>query len=138
MQSFDNLQELYSFLEENALSLTDHQIADIFKDIKDLKFEENIIEDTKKARLEQMLFDHNWIYGRDALFSDKDGESYDIYDFIEPNEYNYLIQRLNYTNNPFLQNHYAKILWFSPKSEFKYGFKLVDSNLGLFNYMKKR
>jgi hypothetical protein len=137
MQSFDSLQELHFYLEKNALNLKDLQIADLFKELKDLKFTENKIEEAKKARLEQMLFDFNVMYGKNALFSNEDNEIINIFNLIEHNEYNYLEHRLNYTENPLLQSHYAKILWFSPKSEFKYGVKLVFSNLELFNLYKK-
>lgn len=137
MQSFDGLQKLYSYLEKDVLNLKDIQIANLFKDLKDLKFAENKVEEAKKARLEQMLFDFNIMYGKDALFSNN-GEIINIFDLIEPDEYNYLEQRLMNTKNPLLQFHYAKILWFSPKKCFNYGVKLVDSNFELFKIYKEK
>lgn len=137
MQNFANLQELYSYLEENALNLKDLQVADLFKNLKDLKFRENKVEEAKRARLEQMLFDFNVMYSKNALFSNENNEIINIFDLIEPDEYDYLEQRLNDTKNPLLQSHYAQILWFSPKSKYRHGIKLVDSNFELFKKYKE-
>ena len=137
MQSFNSLQGLCFYLEENALNLKDIKIANLFKELKDLKFTENNIEEAEKAKLEQSFFDFNWIYGKDALFSDKDGQLSKVYDLVKM-DYDYLEQRLNYTRNPVLKLHYSKILWFSPKSEFKYGNNLITSNLELFNIYKDK
>lgn len=137
MQSFNSLQRLYFYLEENALDLKDLQIANFFKDLKDLKFAENNIEEAERAKLEQSFFDFNWIHGKDALFSDEDNQLCKVYDLLNP-DYDYLEQRLNYTKNPVLKAHYSKILWFSPNNEFKYGCKLVASNLELFNIYKDK
>jgi hypothetical protein len=137
MQSFDSLDELYSYLEENILSLKNYKIANLFKNFKSIKLKENSIEEAKKAQLEQLFFDFNAFYGNEALFSDKKGQIFKIYDLVKPEDYDYFILRLQNTKNPLLKSHYAKILWFSPKKHGKYGKIIVNSNFDLFKLYKK-
>lgn len=135
---FTSIDELYSYLEENILELKDYQIANLFKELKNLKFSENNLEEAKKAQLEQLFFDFNLIYGKNALFSDKEGKLLKVYDLINPDDYNYFIERLSKAENPCLKSHYAKILWFSPLKHAKYGYVVVDSNFELFRLYKEK
>lgn len=132
-----NLKSAYDYLEENALTYKyPHQIATIFTKVIDKKHEENNSDEEKKAQWEIDVFkfkikEEN-IEPRFKIPNDQ-GEivEYPNLSRFEEGTYDYLIERLDSTNNPLLKSRYAHILWFSPKKHGRYAEIAVESYLEL-------
>ena len=137
LEEFIDIKSAYDYLEKNALNYKyPHQIAAIFTKVIDKKHEENNSDEEKKAQWEidvfNFLIKEENIEPRFKLPNDE-GKivEYPNLSRFEEGTYNYLIERLDSTNNPLLKSRYAHILWFSPKKHAKYAQVAIDSYLEL-------
>ena len=126
MDEFEDIQSLYNYLEENALKYKyHHQIADLFRLLRDkLSMHENL-SDVEKMQWEVDFF--NFVINDGEInpsFQSTDDKGhvteYPHFDRFNDQTYKYLINRFNYTDNIFLKARYAHILWFSPEKNGKY------------------
>ncbi|MFA0834568.1 MAG: DUF4209 domain-containing protein [Methanobacterium formicicum] len=131
--NFKDLKNIYNYLEANAIDYSSSdQIGSIFQKLRDLKLEEDKKEEAFKAQWETDFFNFGIHQGSlEPLFgaADKDGNEFtypNLENFTEE-QYEYLIERLNETKNPFIQARYSIILWHSPKKHGKYAKIAVDS-----------
>lgn len=137
MSNFNNLESLYIHLEEAILTY-DHyfEITDLFKKFRDVKQEENNVEEAEKAQWEihYLLFNlEEGEIGPEWKETEKNGQvfAYPHLDKFDEKIYEYLIMRLDATNHPKLKARYAHILWCSLKKHDKYAKTAVDSYLEL-------
>lgn len=137
MEKFTDLKGLYNHLEKNAADYKySHQIGELFRELRDLKFKENESEEAKKAQWEVDFFNF-WV--KDGKINPKftktneKGEviEYPNLDRLDDKTCKYLIERLDNTSNPLLKARYSLILWCSPYKHAKYAKIAIDSYLKL-------
>ena len=139
-KKFENLNELYEFIEENALNYEYSDLGDLFLKLKKSKKNKDL---QKKAQWEIDFFYFNTHMGEITPSISKisdDGKKHlfpNLNNFDE-DAYNYLIERLNNTNNPLLKACYANILWNSPNKHRKYAEIAVNSYLELVQLYEKK
>lgn len=137
MENFTDFQSLYNHLEKNAIDYKyPHQIANLFRELRDLKHKENKSDEAEKAQKEVDVFNFMIEEGKlNPMFTrtnDK-GEviEYPTLDRFDDRTYEYLIERLNSISNPLLKARYSHILWCSPKKHGKYAKIAIESYLKL-------
>jgi hypothetical protein len=137
---FERIEQIYEFLEKEALNFEfEHQIADVFRRLRDKAAQEGDSTLTNLCQIEMDVF--NFVYtdgyvshkfggtdrtGKEVKIPDiellsKDGK---ILDYIE--------KRLNETKNEGLKHKYSSILWHSPKKHNKFAKIAINSYLYLF------
>ena len=138
-----DLDNLYKHLEEKAIDYKHREIANLFQKIRDKMHVE------KKADLEAIaqweINIYNFSFVRNVptplrTLPNSDGKlvSYPTFDDFVPLSYDYIIRRLDSTNNPMLKAHYAHILWFSPKKHGRYAQLALDSYLKLIKLYEQK
>lgn len=137
MSDFDDLESLYTHLEQHAFDYKyPHQIAGLFRGVRDLKHKESDSNEVEKAQWEVDFFNFvlkdGEIWPTFTRTNDK-GEvvEYPSLERFNDKAYNYLGDRLSNTSHPLLKARYSHILWCSPKKHGKYGKLAVESYLGL-------
>lgn len=134
---FKDLENIYIHIESNAINYRfSRQIGHIFQKFRDFKIGEDEKEEASKAQWELDFFSFDIREGAvNSLFADADKDGNEIkYPDLEnftDEQYDYLIERLNSSNNPLIKSRYAIILWYSPKKHGKYARIAVDSFLEL-------
>ena len=137
MDDFKDLNSIYTYIEVNAINYKfSNQIADIFKNFRDLKLKEDKKEEAYRAQWELDFFSFGIHKGKlGPLFTavDKEGNeiSYPNLENFNDDTYEYLSERLDNSKNPLIKARYSIILWFSPKKHGKYAKIVVDSLLDL-------
>ena len=135
MSDYNNLESLYTHLEE--VLTYDHyfEIADLFKKFRDAKHEENNAEEAEKAQWEIHFLSFNLEEGEIGPEREQTENGqvfvYPHLDIFDEKTYEYLTIRLNATKHPKLKARYAHILWCSPKRHNKYAKTAVNSYLEL-------
>jgi len=144
MGKYNELESIYEHLEENALDYKyPHQIAELFKNLRDLKHQENETDEVKKAQWEIDFFsfgiNDNKLSPKFTA-TDEKGEviEYPHLNRFDDRTYTYLIERLNVTNNSLPKARYSHILWLSPKRHAKYAKNAIDSYLELLKIYEKK
>jgi hypothetical protein len=121
LENFEDLRSLYVHLELNALNYEyTHEIADLFRQLRDVKREENS-DVAEKAQWETDAFYFNTLNGELGPFyimTDNFGKKIEapVLGCYDERAYNYLRERLDNTKNPLLKSRYAHILW-EPEEE---------------------
>jgi hypothetical protein len=137
MESLVNLESVYEHLEESATSYKyPHNIGTLFMKLRNLFQEQKYLAKAKIAQWEIDFFNFHLEKGKVLPTwetTDEKGKLYSYPGFknFNHNTYDYLIQRLNSTNNPLMKARYAHILWCSPRKHTKYAKAAVDSYLSL-------
>ncbi len=137
MDDFKDLNSIYTYIEANAIDFKfSNQIADIFKNFRDVKLKEDKKKEAYKAQWELDFFSfgiHKGKLGPLFTTADKEGNeiSYPNLENFNEDTYEYLSERLDNSKNPLIKAHYSIILWFSPKKHGKYAKIAVDSLLEL-------
>jgi hypothetical protein len=129
-----DLDQLYKHLEETAINYKHREIADLFQKIRDKMHVEKKTDLEAMAQWEMNVF--NFSIVRNVVspswtFPDRDGKpvSHPTYNDFVPESYDYIIKRLDSTNNPVLKARYAHVLWFSPKKHGKYAQLAIEGYL---------
>jgi len=138
-----DLDNLYKHLEEKATDYKHGQIANLFQKIRDKMHVEKKAELEAMAQWETNIFNFGFVGNVVTplrTLSNSDGRlvSYPTYDDFAPSSYDYIIQRLDSTNNPMLKARYAHVLWFSPKKHGKYALLAIDSYLELIKLYEQK
>jgi hypothetical protein len=134
---FLDFEELYAHLEGNAADYKyDHQIANLFQKLRDLKHAAAQVDEVEKAQWEVDCFNFRIQNGElKSMFSGTDGEGhpfeYPMISKLSDKALDYIATRLESTSNPILKARYAHILWASPRKHDKYAKRAVDSYLEL-------
>ena len=138
-----DFESLYKLLEENAVDYNYHEIGQLFQKIRDKMHIEGKTEQEMKAQWEMDFF--NFLVQKNNIspmwtLPDKQGKrvSYPILDNFTEGTYDFLISRLDSTNNSFLKARYAHILWFSPRKHGKYAVIAIDSYLVLLKTLEDK
>jgi hypothetical protein len=126
MSDFTDLKSLYEHLEEHAMDYKyPHQIGTMFQKVRDFSSEAKKPEEAEKAQWEIDFF--HFIFqkgiGKPSYgWTDAKGDKVDYPNFARFGDktYEYLIMRLDSTNNDLLKARYAHILWRSPRKHGKY------------------
>lgn len=142
--SNEKLNELYIDIDANADNYEHlEEIAKLFQELRDLKLNENENDEAKIAQWELDFF--NFTIMKGELYSlcsmvNKDGATleYPSLDNFNEETYEYLIERLNNSNNPLIKAQYSTILWKSPKRHGKYAKIAVDSFLELIKIYEEK
>jgi len=134
---------LYKHLEEKVIDYKYRQIAELFQKIRDKMHIEQKTDLETKAQWEMDIF--NFSIEENVVkplwtMPDEEGEmvSYPNYDNFVPATYEYIIERLDSTANPFLKARYAHILWFSPQKHGKYAEMAIDAYLQLIKLFEQK
>ena len=137
MTDFNDLKYLYQHVEDQALTDGEfHQIKRLFVKFRDKQRQESNLGEAEKARWEIHFLSfvlkkgeirHEWAQ------TDKNGQVfvYPHLDLFDETTYEYLITRLDATNQPKLKARYAHILWCSPQKHKKFAKIAIDSYLKL-------
>lgn len=144
MEGFTDFDSIYNHLDDNALNFKyEHVPGDLFKSLRDLMIKENKKEEAEKAQWEIDFF--YFVIKDDEIklaFSttNKKGEIEEWPNLKNFNErtYEYLVFRLDNTNNPLLKARYSHILWHSPKKHGKYAKIAIDSYLELIKIFEEK
>lgn len=135
MTNFNNIDALYEHVEETVLNDENfYQTIDLFKKFRGTKIEENNQTEAEKAQWEIHFFSFFLTEGEirpQVVRTDENGQvfEYPHLDMFGENTYEYLIMRLDATNDPKLKAQYAHILWGSPKKHGRFAKIAVDSYL---------
>ena len=133
----NNLESIYEHIENEAIKYKyPHQIATLFRNLRDKKIEEDL---TKEAEIAQWEIDFFHFVLKDenchcTWSGTKDnGEifEYPTFTVFTKEKYEYLKSRLENVTNPILKARYAHILWASPKKDNNYAQIAIDSYLEL-------
>lgn len=137
MVSFADFKSLYDHLEKNASEYKySHQIGSLFQQLRDLKHKENKPDEAEKAQWELDFFNFTVNEGKlNPMFTgtNEKGEfvKYPSLARFDERTYEYLIERLDFTQNPALRARYSNILWYSPKKHAKFAKTAAESYLEL-------
>ena len=144
MDEFKDIQSLGKYLEEDALKYkSHHQIADLFRVLRDKLSKDERASDAEKAQWEVDFFNFVLKDGEiNPSFQSTDDkgnvtEYPDVHRFND-DTYDYLIGKFNSTNNALLKARYAHILWFSPRKNGKYAQSAIDSYLELIDIYSEK
>ncbi len=134
MLEFTNLDSLYAHVENSPLTdYKRYEVIDFFREFRDAKKEANDSEAAEKAQWEiHFLWFHLKEGNIGPEWEQTDNGQVFVYphlDLFDEKTYEYLICRLQTTNNPTLKARYAHILWCSLKKHHKYAKTAVDSYL---------
>lgn len=141
---FTELEELYEHLETNAGDYKyNHNIADLFQNLRDLKHEAGQRKEAKKAQWEVDCFRFTTDDGRLASnHSGIDGNGlpyeYPSLKNLTDNQLDYIEKRLAATSNPIMEARYSHILWDSSRKHNKHAKTAVDSYLLLVKFFEER
>jgi hypothetical protein len=144
MDSFKDMKIIYDHLEKNALDYKyPHQIAELFKKLRDLKHQEDKKDEAEKAQWEVDFFSFGLNDNKLSpkfTWTDERGEIIEYPSLNRFNErtYSYLIERLDFTHNPLIKARYSHLLWLSPKKHSKYAEMAIDSYLELIRIYEKK
>lgn len=144
MNEFEDIQSLYSYLEENALKYKyHHQISDLFRALRDILSKDEKSFDAEKAQWEVDFFNFVLTDGEikpSIQSTDEKGNiiEYPSFDRFNEQTYKYLKNRFNSTNNNLLKSRYAHILWFSPAKNGKYAQAAIDCYIELNNVYEEK
>lgn len=144
MEFFTELDDLYKHLESNAGDYKyDHQIANLFQKLRDLKHETGQADDVEKAQWEINCFSFITQDGKlKCMFSGTDDKGqpyeYPTLSKLSAKELDYIENRFDSTSNPILKARYAHILWESPRKHEKYAKATIDSYLELVNFYEDK
>lgn len=143
MDEFKDIPSLYKYLEEHALKYKYHQIADLFRVLRDRLSKDEKASDAEKSQWEIDFFNFVIRDGEiNPSFHSTDDKGnvieYPHLDRFNDKTYDYLISRFNSTNNALLKARYAHILWFSPRKNGKYAQSAIDSYLELIDIYKDK
>lgn len=134
---FLELKDLYVHLEGNAADYKyDHQIANLFQKLRDLKHQAGQSDEAEKAQWEIDCFNFRIQRGElKSMFSGTDDKGqpfeYPAISKLNDKDLDYIATRPESTSNPILKARYAHILWASPRKHDKYAKQAVDSYLEL-------
>ena len=141
---FNELIELYDHLEVNVGEYKyDHNIADLFQKLRDLKHKNGQADDAEKAQWEIDCFNFVTKNGKlKPMFSGTDGQGqpfeYPSMSKLSEKELDYIEARLEATSHPIIRARYAHILWESPTKHKKYAEIAVDSYLILLKFFEEK
>jgi ribosomal 50S subunit-associated protein YjgA (DUF615 family) len=144
MGNLDDFESIYEHLEENAINYEyPDQIAELFKRLRDLKHQENKMDEVEKAQWEIDFF--NFVINDNILSPiftppNEKGEviEYPNLSRFDERTYAYLIERLSATRSPLTKARYSHLLWLSPKKHSKYAEVAIDSYLELIKIYEKK
>lgn len=137
VKDFSDLQSIYLYLEDNALNYRyPFQIGDIFRLLRDKKYEEKNTDEATKCQYEIDVFNFITYNGDVKPHFSKASEQGDVIEYpdlrsFNTNTFDYISKRLDTTNNPLLKSRYAHILWESPRKHSKYARSSIDAYLDL-------
>ncbi len=137
------LDNLYEHLEERAIDYKYRDIANLFQKIRDKKHVAKKPDLEAIAQWEMNVFNFSVaqnVVSPSWTFPDSEGKlvSHPTYDDFVPTSYDYIIRRLESTNNPMLKARYAHVLWFSPKKHGKYALLAADKYLELIKFYEQK
>ncbi|MGD0952093.1 MAG: hypothetical protein ABR985_06830 [Methanotrichaceae archaeon] len=144
MDEFKDIQSLCKYLEVDALKYKyHHQIADLFRVLRDKLSKDEKGSDAEKAQWEVDFFNFVLRDGEvNPSFQSTDDKGnvteYPHLNRFNDDTYDYLISRFNSTNNTLLKARYAHILWFSPRKNGKYAQSAIDSYLELIDIYSEK
>jgi hypothetical protein len=136
MENFNDFTSLYDYLEKNAIDCGYSQISDLFQKLRDLKRNENKLDEAEIAQWEIDFFSFRIKEGELHPMLTVPNDKGDIVecptlDRFDDRTYDYLIKRLHSVSNPLLKARYSNILWCSPKKHSKHAKMSEDSYLEL-------
>lgn len=141
---FTELEDLYGYLEEHAGDYKYlHQIADLFRKIRDLKHESGKTDEMQKSQWEMDCFNFMMTNGElRPKFSGTDGEGhpfeYPDKSNLNDEQLDYIADRFSKVSNPILKARYAHILWNSSRKHSRYADAAVDSYLELVKFYQEK
>lgn len=144
MTDFNNIDALYEHVEETVLKDENfYQTIDLFKKFREMKIEENNQTEAEKAQWEIHFLSFFLTEGEIRPQVVRPGENSQIFEYphlemFGENTYEYLIMRLDATNNPKFKAQYAHILWESPKKHGKFAKVAVDSYLEMISIYEQK
>lgn len=144
MGNLDDFKSLYNHLEENAMSYEyPHQIAELFKRLRDLKHKENKADEAEIAQWEIDFFSFGLNDNKLSpkfTGTDEKGQviKYPTLDEFDDRTYAYLMERSGATRSPLTRARYSHLLWLSPKKHLKYAKAAIDSYLELVKIYEKQ
>lgn len=138
-----DLDNLYKHLEEKAIDYKYRDIANLFQKIRDKMHVEKKADLEAIAQWEMNVFNFSItqnVVSPSWTLPDSNGKlvSHPTYDDFSPDSYDYIIRRLDSTNNPMLKTRYAHVLWWSPKKHGKYAQLAIDGYLELIKLYEQK
>lgn len=133
MTDFNDLKYLYQHVEDQALTDEEfHQIKRLFVKFRDKQRQESNLGEAEKAQWEIHFLSFALKEGEIGPEWERTNENgqvfvYPYLDLFDETIYEYLITRLDTTNQPKLKARYAHILWCSPKKHKKFAKIAIDS-----------
>ena len=133
MTEFNGLESLYKHIEDKTLTNKElHQIKTLLVKFRDTKRQEDNSEEAEKAQWEIQFLSfvlEKGELGPEWTQTDENGQIfvYPRLDLFDETIYEYLITRLDATNQPKLKARYAHILWCSPKKHKKFAKRAINS-----------
>jgi hypothetical protein len=144
MENFSNLESIYKHIESKASGYKyPFEIGRLFQKLRDLKHEENKLDEAEKAQWEIDFFNFILKNGEIKPTFTGTNDKGEVVEYPNINRFNdktykYLIGRLNDTHNLLLKARYSHILWCSPRKHVKYAKKAVDSYLELIKFYEEK
>ncbi len=138
-----DLDNLYKHLEEKAIDYKYRDIANLFQKIRDKMHVEKKADLEAITQWEMNVFNFSItqnVVSPSWTLPDSNGKlvSHPTYDDFSPDSYDYIIRRLDSTNNPMLKTRYAHVLWWSPKKHGKYAQLAIDGYLELIKLYEQK
>ena len=144
MENLSDFESIHKHLEENAINYQyPHQIAELFKRLRDLRHRENRADEVEKAQWEIDFFSFGLNDNKPSpkfTATDEKGEviEYPTLNTFDERTYAYLIERFNATRSPLTKARYSHLIWLSPKKHSKYAKAAIDSYLELIKIYEKK
>jgi hypothetical protein len=119
------------------------EISRVFQKIRDQMHKEGKTEEEAKAQYEMDVFNlmiESNVPKPMFTMTNKDGReiSYPNIDSFDNKTYDYILKRMESTNNPLLKARYAHVLWLGPKKHGKFAEVAIDSYLNLAEIYEKK
>jgi len=144
MGNLNDFESLYNHIEENGMTYEyPHQIAELFKRLRDSKHKENKTDEAEKAQWEIEFFSFGLNDNKlSPKFTATDEKGKVIIfpnlDEFDDKTYAYLMERSSTARIPLTRARYSHLLWLSPKKHLKYAKVAIDSYLELANIYEKQ
>jgi len=143
LEKFKTIKSLYDHIEVNALDCDDLNLADLFKNLRDIMVEEKQLDEAHIAQFEIDIFCFTLKNGKIFplyIMNDKNGDiiEYPRVDNLTDKFCEYLVSRFDSTSNPKLKSRYGQILWFSPKKNGKYAQIAIECYLELIKLYEEK
>ncbi len=116
MNQFSDLPSVYDYVEQHGVRERHARIADLFRQVRDVLFEQGKAEESQKAQVEVDVFCFQIYEGKTKpMFkaTDENGKEieYPSFERFRDNDYAYIRSRFEQTRSALLKARYGHIVW---------------------------